>query len=113
MRVGLRARNPVLPGIIYHEGSFFTVSLFLYFATVDVVLSLGMDTVLLPGTIPMAIVDTNRAGQYQCICFHEWQKANKCFSGSECASHDVVVPPEGNECSDLGYPPNHCILRYK
>jgi uncharacterized protein YceK len=110
---GVRARNPVMPGGFYHGASPVTVVLYLYFATIDVLLSLGMDTVLLPGTIPMAIMDANRSGQYQCNCYNEWRKASDCFSYSRCGEPDAILPDNGAFCNDLGFPTNQCVLRYR
>lgn len=110
---GVRARNPIMPGGFYHGASPLTIGLYLYFATIDVVMSLGVDTVLLPGTIPMAIVDSNRSGQFQCSCFKEWRRANDCFSYSKCDTPDAILPDNGAFCNDLGYPTNQCVLRYR
>lgn len=109
---GVRARNPVMPGSFYHGASVFSLVLYGYFGTVDVVLSFVFDTAFLPATVPMALVDTNRAGQYQCLCFKDTRLADHCLRYSQCERPDVILAAEGDVCRHEDLTPNQCILRY-
>lgn len=109
---GVRARNPVMPGSFYHGVSPLSLVLYGYFATVDVVLSFVLDTAFLSATVPMAVVDTNRAGKYQCLCFRDTGLADNCLRYSRCANPDVTFPAGGDVCQHEEFTPNQCILRY-